>query len=70
MTIDEALRALIWMGTLPSTFETLVTTVYNASNTKTTYTSATCSILSEDTPRKSFEQTTSSEAYVVHDADD
>ena len=61
MLIDEELRALILMSSLPSSWETFMATMI--------YVSSTRSILSKDTRRKSFEQTLD-EAYSVESAVD
>ena len=63
--ISEEVRALILMSSMPPSWETFVTVVYNASFTRMTYAFVTCSIHSEDACRKTFVQTTSCEAYVV-----
>ena len=70
MTIEEELRALILLSSLPPSWETFVTMIYNASSTTMTYAFATRAILSEDARRKSFEQNTSGEAYAVQDTSD
>ena len=65
MTIEEELRALILMISLPPTWETFVITICNTFTTTMTYASTTEDILSEDAQRKSFEHNMSSEAYAV-----
>ena len=52
MTIEDELRALIFLSSLPPSWETFVTTICNASTTAMTYASATGSIISGDGRRK------------------
>ena len=70
ITIEEELSALILLSSLPPSWETFIITVCNSSTATMTYASATVSILSEAAPRKSFEQSTSAEAYTVQDNGD
>ena len=70
MTIDKELNALILMNCLPQSWETFIAMVCNMSTTAMPYASATRSILSENASRKSFELTTSGEAYIVQDTND
>ena len=70
MTIEQELRALILLSSLPPSWETFVTTISNATSTAMPYASATGAILSEDARRKSFEQNTSGDAYTVQDTGD
>jgi hypothetical protein len=65
MTIDDELKALLLMSSLASSWETFVTTVYNASATAVKYSETTSSILFEDARRKTFVQNSTSEAYTV-----
>jgi hypothetical protein len=65
MTIDDELKALLLMSTLPQSWETFVMTVCNASAAATKYSETTSSILSEDARRKTFVQNSASEAYTV-----
>jgi hypothetical protein len=48
MTIDDEIKALLLMSTLPPSWETFVTTVCNASAAAVKYSETTSSILSED----------------------
>jgi hypothetical protein len=70
MTIDDELKALVLMSSLPPSWETFVTTIYNASVTAVKYTETTSSILSEDARRKTFIQISASEAYTVQSTGD
>jgi hypothetical protein len=54
MTIDDELKALWPMSTLPPSWETLVTTVCNTSAAAIKYSETTSSILLEDARRKAF----------------
>jgi hypothetical protein len=54
MTIDNELKALLLMSSLPPSWETFVTTVFNASATAVKFSETTSSILSEDARRKPF----------------
>jgi hypothetical protein len=65
MTIDDELKALLLMSTLPPSWETFVTTVCNVSTAAVKYSETTNSILSEDARRKMFIQNSASEAYTV-----
>ena len=67
MTIEEELRALILLNSLPSSRETFVMTICNASFTEMTYPSTTGTILSKDARRKSFEHNRSGEAYAIQE---
>ena len=64
-TIKNELRAMILMSSLPSSWETFVTTVWNASTTVVKYSEVTSAILTEATRRKSFAKDSVDEAYVV-----
>jgi hypothetical protein len=70
MTIDDKLKALLLMSSLPPSWETFVTTVCNASATAVKYSETTSSILSEDARRKTFVQNSASEAYTVQSTGD
>jgi hypothetical protein len=70
MTIDDELKALLVMSSLPPSWETFVTTVCNASATAVKYSETTSSILSEDARRKTFIQNSASEAYTVQSTGD
>jgi hypothetical protein len=70
MTIDDELKALLLMSTLPPSWETFITTVCNASAAAVKYSETTSSILSEDARRKTFVQNTASEAYTVQSTGD
>ena len=52
--IEDELRAMILMSSLPSSWETFVTTVCNASTTVVKYSKVTSAILTEAARRKSF----------------
>jgi hypothetical protein len=54
MTIDDELKALLLMSTLPQSWETFVMTICNASAPAVTYSETTSFILSEDARRKTF----------------
>jgi hypothetical protein len=66
---DDELKALLLMTSLPPSWETFVTTVYNASTVVVKYFEITRSILSEDARRKTFVQNSSNEAYIVQSGD-
>jgi hypothetical protein len=70
MTIDDELKALLLMSSLPPSWETFVTTVCNASATVVKYFETTSSILSEDARRKTFVQNSENEAYTVRSTGD
>ena len=63
--IEDELRAMLLMSTLPSSWETFVTTVCNASTVATKYYEVTSTILTEVARRKSFTKDSAEEAYVV-----
>jgi hypothetical protein len=65
MTIDDELKALQLMSSLPPSWETFVTTECNASATAVKYSETTSSILFEDARRKPFIPNSASEAYTV-----
>ena len=64
-TIEDELRAMILMSSLPSSWETFVTTMCNASTTAMKYSEVTSAILTEAARRKSFTKDLVEEAYVV-----
>jgi hypothetical protein len=70
MMIDDELKALLLMSSLPSSWETFVTTVCNSSATAVMYSETTSSILSEDAQRKTFVQNSAGEAYTVQSTGD
>jgi hypothetical protein len=70
MTIDNELKALLLMSSLPLSWETFVTTVCNTSATAVKYCETKSSILSKDDRRKTFVQNSASEAYTVQSTGD
>ena len=64
-TIEDELRAMLLMSSLPSSWETFVTIVCNASTTAVKYSEVTSTILTEAAWRKSFAKDSVDEAYVV-----
>ena len=64
-TIEDELRAMILMSTLPSSWENFVTIMCNASITDVKYSEVTSAILTEATRRNSFVKVSADEAYVV-----
>ena len=70
MTIEDELRAMLLMSSLPSSWETYVTTVCNASTTAVKYPEVTSTILNEAARRKSFAKNSADEAYVVQGSTD
>ena len=64
-TIKDELRAMILMSSVPSSWETFVTTVCNTSTTAIKYSEVTSAILTEAARRKSFAKDSADEAYVV-----
>ena len=64
-TIEDELRAMILMNSLPSSWETVVTTVCNASTIAIKYSEVTSAILTEAARRKSFTKDSTEEAYVA-----
>jgi hypothetical protein len=65
MRIDDELKALLLMSSLPPSWETFVPTICNVSATAIKYSETTSSIFSEDAQRKTFVQNSASEAYTV-----
>ena len=70
MTIEDELRAMILMSSLPSSWETFVTTVCNASTIAIKYSKVMSAILTEAARRKSFTKDSAEEAYVVQSSID
>ena len=64
-TIEDELRAMLLMSSLPSSWGTFVTTVCNASTIVVKYAEVTSEILIEAAQRKSFVKDSADEAYVV-----
>ena len=65
-TIEDELRAMFLMSSLPSSWEIFVTTMCNASITAVKYSDvASSAILTEVARRKSFAKDSTDEAYVV-----
>ena len=64
-TIEDELRSMLLMSSLPSAWETFVTTVCNASTTTVKYSKVTSAILTEASRRKSFAKDSADKAYVV-----
>ena len=62
-TIEDELREMILMGSRPSSWETFITTVCNASTTAIKYSEVTSAILTKATRRKSFTKDSAEEAY-------
>ena len=69
-TIEDELRAMLLMSSLPPSWETFVTTVCNASTAGVKYSSITSAILTEAARRKSFANDLASDAYVVQGSTD
>ena len=70
MTIEDELRAMLLTNSLPSSWETFVTTVCNALTAAMKYSKVTSAILTEATRRKSFAKDSADEAYVVQGSAD
>jgi hypothetical protein len=70
MTIDDELKVLLLMSSLPPSWETFVTTICNVSAMAVKYSETTSSILSEDARRKTFVQNSACEAYTVQSTGD
>ena len=69
-TIEDELRAMLLMRSLPSSWETFVTIVCNALTTAVKYSKVTSAILTEAAQRKSFEKDMVDEDYVVQGSND
>ena len=69
-TIEDELRAMLLMSSLPPSWETFVTTVCNASTAAMKYFKVTSAILTEAAWRKSFAKDSVDEAYVVQGSTD
>ena len=69
-TIEDELRAMLLMSSLPSSWETFVTTVCNASTTVVKYSEVTSAILTKAARRKSFAKDSADEANVVQGSTD
>ena len=65
MTIEDELRAMLLMFSLPPSWETFVRTVCNASIAAMKYSEVTSAILMEATQRKSSAKDSADEAYVL-----
>ena len=65
MTIEDELRAMLLISSLPPSRQTFVTTVCNTSTTVVKYSEVTSAILTEAAQRKSFAKDWAEEAYVV-----
>ena len=70
MTIDEEIKALLLMISLPPPWETFATILWNASATTIKYYEVTNSILSKDAQRKTFVQDSASDAFMVQSTSD
>ena len=68
--IEDELRVMLLMSSLPSSWETFVTTMCNASTTAVKYSEVTSAILTEVAQRKSFAKDSADEAYVVQGSTD
>ena len=69
-TIEDELREMILKSNLPSSWETFVTIVCNASTIAIKYSEVTSAILTKATRRKSFTKDSTEEAYVVQGSTD
>ena len=65
MTIEDELKAMLLMSSLPPSWETFVTTVCNVSAPAVKYSEVTSSILAEVAQIKSFVDDLASDTYVV-----
>ena len=63
--IEDELKAMLLMSSLPPSWETFVTTVCNASTMTIKYSSVTSTILTEAAQRKLFANDLANDAYVV-----
>ena len=66
-TIEDELRAMLLMSSLPSSWETFVTTMCNASTIAVKYSEVTSAILTRAARKKSFAKDLIDEAYVLRD---
>ena len=64
-TIEDELRAMLFMSSLPLSWETFVTTVCNASTAAVKYSEVTSAILTEASQRKLFAKDSADESHVV-----
>ena len=65
MEIEDELREMILMNSLPPSLETSVTTVCNTSTIAIKYSEVTSAILTEQDRRKPFAKYSAKEAYIV-----
>ena len=65
MIIEDELKAMLFMSSLPSSWETFITIVCNASTIVVKFFEVTSAILTKDARRKSFAKDSSNDAYVV-----
>ena len=70
MTIEDELRAMLLMSSLPSSWETFVTIVCNALTTVVKYSEVTSAILTEAARRNSFAKDSANKVYVVQSSTD
>ena len=68
--IEDELRAMLLMSSLPSSWETFVTTVCNASTTAVKYSEVTSAILTEAAWKKSLAKDSEDEAYILQGSAD
>ena len=64
-TIENELKAMLFMSSLPPLWETIITTVCNVSTAVVKYSEVTSAILNEDAQSKSFAKDSPNDAYVV-----
>ena len=65
MTIEDELKDLVLMSSLPLSRETYVATMCNASRTVVSYYKSKSSILTEDTQRRSFVHDLAKDTFIV-----